>query len=165
MDLYTPEIACQCGDNQTGIPSTAITDGSGVDLAKNVTAARAYDELHVQAVLNQISGKHSSGNYAAQIPNLFGLNFQAVSVGQKVISTHCLFWLVSFNLFFNLNNWSVLVGLHAATTAGTQHAFMSCRRTHAKPLDQNPVCRTPASLNIMPTMHQSSVSETTCCNY
>ncbi|KAL3133692.1 hypothetical protein ABBQ32_008192 [Trebouxia sp. C0010 RCD-2024] len=83
MDLYTPEISCQCGDNETGIPSTAITDGTGVDLAKNVTAARAYDELHVQAVLNQINGKHSSGNYAAQIPNLFGLNFQAVSVGQK----------------------------------------------------------------------------------
>ena len=84
MDLYTPEISCQCGDNQTGIPSTAITDGSGVDLAKNVTAARAYDELHVQAVLNQINGKHSSGNYAMKTPNLFGLNFQAVSVGQKV---------------------------------------------------------------------------------
>ncbi|DBA92155.1 hypothetical protein WJX77_006975 [Trebouxia sp. C0004] len=83
MDLYTPEISCQCGDNQTGIPSTTITDGTGVDLAKNVTAARAYDELHVQAVINQINGKHSSGNYAMQMPNLFGLNFQAVSVGQK----------------------------------------------------------------------------------
>ncbi|DBA95276.1 TPA: hypothetical protein ACH3X3_013170 [Trebouxia sp. C0006] len=83
MDLYTPEISCQCGDNQTGIPSTAITNGLGVDLAKNITAARAYDELHVQAVINQINGKHSSGNYAMQMPNLFGLNFQAVSVGQK----------------------------------------------------------------------------------
>ncbi len=85
MDLYTPEISCQCGDNATGIPSTNITDGTGVDLAKNITAARAYDELHVQAVINQINGKHSSGNYAMQMPNLFGLNFQAVSVGQKVI--------------------------------------------------------------------------------
>lgn len=87
MDLYTPEISCLCGDNQTGIPSTAITNGFGVDLAKNVTAARAYDELHVQAVINQINGKHSSGNFAMQMPNLFGLNFQAVSVGQKV-NTH-----------------------------------------------------------------------------
>lgn len=84
MDLYTPEISCQCGDNQTGIPSTAITSGTDVDLAKNVTAAMAYDELHVQAVVNQINGKHSSGDYAMQMPNLFGLNFQAVSVGQKV---------------------------------------------------------------------------------
>ena len=90
MDLYTPEISCLCGDNQTGIPSTAITNGLGVDLAKNVTAARAYDELHVQAVINQINGKHSSGNYAMQMPNLFGLNFQAVSVGQKVNTHACL---------------------------------------------------------------------------
>lgn len=84
MDLYTPEISCQCGDNATGTPSTAITNGMGVDLAKNVTASRAYDELHVQAVINQINGKHSSGDYAMPMPNLFGLNFQAVSVGQKV---------------------------------------------------------------------------------
>ena len=96
MDLYTPEISCQCGDNQTGIPSTAITNGLGVDLAKNITAARAYDELHVQAVINQINGKHSSGNYATQMPNLFGLNFQSVSVGQKVSSclTHWLLILL-----------------------------------------------------------------------
>lgn len=84
MDLYTPEISCQCGDNTTGIPSTAINNGSGVDLAKNVPAARAYDELHVQAIINQINGRHSSGDYAMEMPNLFGLNFQAVSVGQKV---------------------------------------------------------------------------------
>ncbi len=92
MDLYTPEISCKCGDNQTGIPSTAITNGTGVDLSKNITAARAYDELHVQAVINQINGKHSSGNYVMQMPNLFGLNFQSVSVGQKVSSclTHWL---------------------------------------------------------------------------
>ena len=93
MDLYTPEISCQCGDNQTGIPSTAITNGLGVDLAKNTTAARAYDELHVQAIVNQINGKHSSGNYPMQMPNLFGLNFQAVSVGQKV--SRCLTHLAS----------------------------------------------------------------------
>ena len=92
MDLYTPEIACQCGDNQTGIPSTTITNGTGIDLAKNVTAARAYDELHVQAVINQIN--------AMQMPNLFGLNFQAVSVGQKVGNISALppSWFASFIL-------------------------------------------------------------------
>ena len=33
-----------------GAPDTSIVDGSGIDLAKNVTAVQQYDQTHVDAV-------------------------------------------------------------------------------------------------------------------
>ncbi len=94
MDLYTPEISCVCADPVTGIPDTRIIDGSGVDITKNLTTVRNYDELHVQALINQINGKQSSGRYAQTTPNLFGMNMQSISVGQKVISQSFFAFLV-----------------------------------------------------------------------
>jgi Type I phosphodiesterase / nucleotide pyrophosphatase len=45
-----------------------------------------YDSLHVQATLNQIDGfTHDRSRHAA-VPTLFGFNFQAVSVGEKLQS-------------------------------------------------------------------------------
>ena len=84
IDLYTPEISCVCADPVTGIPDTRIIDGSGVDITKNLTTVKNYDELHVQALINQINGKQSSGRYALATPNLYGMNMQSISVGQKV---------------------------------------------------------------------------------
>ncbi|HEX4193787.1 MAG TPA: alkaline phosphatase family protein [Stellaceae bacterium] len=46
---------------------------------------RCYDTLKVQAVLNEIAGKNHNGTRRAPQPALFGMNFQAVSVGQKLI--------------------------------------------------------------------------------
>ncbi len=62
-DLYTPEI------------NVGKTTAS-------VTTTGAYDDLKVAAILNQIGGMTSSGKPAA-VPAIFGMNFQAVSVGQK----------------------------------------------------------------------------------
>jgi hypothetical protein len=45
---------------------------------------KCYDSLHVQAVLNQINGFTHDGTRRAPVPTLFGTNFQAVSVGQKL---------------------------------------------------------------------------------
>jgi hypothetical protein len=45
---------------------------------------KCYDSLHVQAVLNQINGLTHDGSRKAPVPTLFGTNFQAVSVGQKL---------------------------------------------------------------------------------
>ena len=45
---------------------------------------KCYDSLHVQAVLNQIDGyTHDRARWVG-VPNLFGTNFQAVSVGEKL---------------------------------------------------------------------------------
>jgi hypothetical protein len=66
-DLYTPEI----------------TNVGGFDATGSVVCTAQNDALKVQAVLNQIHGKTHDGR-PARVPALFGMNFQAVSVGQKL---------------------------------------------------------------------------------
>lgn len=46
---------------------------------------QCYDTLKVNAVLNQIGRKTRDGLHPAPVPTIFGMNFQAVSVGQKLI--------------------------------------------------------------------------------
>ena len=53
------------------------------DTTHNLLLTERYDDLKVQAILNEIAGKTSQGNNFAPVPNLFGMNFQAVSVAQK----------------------------------------------------------------------------------
>src|SRR6267142_661458 len=43
----------------------------------------SYDDLKIQAIINQIDGKNSLGTKSAPVPNLFGFNLQAVNVAQK----------------------------------------------------------------------------------
>ena len=62
-DLYTPEIAA--------------TDGTRL-------GTEAYDDLKVTAILNEISGKDHTGTKQEPVPAIFGMNFQAVSVTQKL---------------------------------------------------------------------------------
>ncbi len=50
----------------------------------NLDNIKCYDSLHVQAVLNQIDGFTHDRSRRAPVPTLFGTNFQAVSVGQKL---------------------------------------------------------------------------------
>ena len=69
-DLYTPEI----------------TNVSGFDATVSVVCTVANDQLKVQAILNEIHGKTHDGARAVAVPAIFGMNFQAVSVGQKVAS-------------------------------------------------------------------------------
>ena len=45
---------------------------------------KCYDLLHVQAVLNQIDGFNHDRTAKVGVPTLFGTNFQAVSVGEKL---------------------------------------------------------------------------------
>jgi arylsulfatase A-like enzyme len=56
------------------------------DTTKNVLLTEGYDDLKVQAILNEINGQasHSSPTITApEVPALFGMNFQAVSVAEK----------------------------------------------------------------------------------
>jgi arylsulfatase A-like enzyme len=59
---------------------TTPDDAWITDLA-NITC---YDLLHVQAVINQIDEFTHDRSKRAPVPTLFGTNFQAVSVGQKL---------------------------------------------------------------------------------
>jgi Type I phosphodiesterase / nucleotide pyrophosphatase len=70
-DLFTPEIA-----------ATAPGAGGG-DFTTNVTVAEQYDDIKVQAIVNEIDGKDHAGATRVGVPAIFGMNFQAVSVGEK----------------------------------------------------------------------------------
>jgi len=70
-DLYTPEIA-----------SNAPLGG---DWTAHVQDTEKYDDFKVQAIVNEIDGKDHAGTVAVGVPAIFGMNFQAVSVGQKTL--------------------------------------------------------------------------------
>jgi predicted AlkP superfamily pyrophosphatase or phosphodiesterase len=67
-DLYTPEI----------------TNAPGFDNTVSVVCTVQNDFLKVQGVLNQIHGLRHDGKPGLGVPAVFGMNFQAVSVGQKL---------------------------------------------------------------------------------
>jgi hypothetical protein len=86
-DFYGPEINSIpvplpqfAGCSPVPFPDTTPDDGWTTDL-RNI---RCYDSLHVQAVLNQIDGYSHDRSIHVGVPTLFGTNFQAVSVGEKL---------------------------------------------------------------------------------
>ena len=89
-DYYSPEINSTVVSlpvtTPTGIKCSPIADpsqtGAWTDSFKNI---QCYDTLKVNAVLNEIKGRTHNGKAPAPVPALFGMNFQAVSVGQKLI--------------------------------------------------------------------------------
>ena len=46
---------------------------------------KCYDTLKANAILKEIEGKNHLGTKRTKTPTIFGMNFQAVSVGQKLI--------------------------------------------------------------------------------
>jgi hypothetical protein len=86
-DFYGPEInsipvALPQFPGCSPVPfvDTTPDDGWTTDL-HNI---QCYDSLHVQAVLNQIDGYTHDRSRSVGVPTLFGTNFQAVSVGEKL---------------------------------------------------------------------------------
>jgi phospholipase C len=67
----------------------ASTDPMGMSdpnlelITNNALLTERYDDLKVQAILNEINGLNSLGTAHAAVPALFYMNFQAVSVAQK----------------------------------------------------------------------------------
>jgi hypothetical protein len=85
-DFYGPEINSIpvalpfAGCTPVPYPDPTPDDGWTTALAN----VRCYDQLHVQAVLNQIDGyKHDRSKWLG-VPAIFGTNFQSVSVGEKL---------------------------------------------------------------------------------
>jgi predicted AlkP superfamily pyrophosphatase or phosphodiesterase len=70
-DLYTPEVDSNMEDKPDGITSS-------------IDATEKYDDLKVAAIVSEIGGMDHSGAKQTQVPVLFGMNFQAVSVAQKI---------------------------------------------------------------------------------
>jgi len=89
-DYYAPEINSPVVPlpvtTVTGTPCSPIPDTSDEsDFTRGFKNVQCYDTLKVNATLNQIDGKTHDGKKAAPMPAIFGMNFQAVSVGQKLI--------------------------------------------------------------------------------
>jgi hypothetical protein len=91
-DFYAPEI----NSNVVGLPGvktpTGISCATIRDKGSDLTAwtnsfqnIQCYDTLKVDAILNEIDGKDHLGLKTTKVPTVFGMNFQAVSVGQKLI--------------------------------------------------------------------------------
>jgi hypothetical protein len=88
-DFYGPEInsipvALPQFPGCDPVPAVDATfdDGWTTDF-RNIAC---YDSLHVQATLNQIDGYTHDRSKRAAVPTLFGFNFQAISVGEKLKS-------------------------------------------------------------------------------
>ena len=90
-DFYAPEI----NSTVIGLPGVKTPEGASCaavrDPGSDITAwtnsfenIQCYDTLKVNAILNEIDGKTHDGK-AAKTPTIFGMNFQAVSVGQKLV--------------------------------------------------------------------------------
>src|SRR5262249_17357098 len=60
-------------------------DNNGGAWTDSFVNIQCYDQLKVNAILNEINGKTHLGTQTAPVPNIFGMNFQAVSVAQKLI--------------------------------------------------------------------------------
>src|SRR5215469_14640064 len=87
-DFYGPEINSipvalpYPGCTPVPYPDPTPDDGWTTSFANIM----CYDSTHVQAVLNQINGWTHDGKKHVGIPALFGTNFQAVSVGEKLLA-------------------------------------------------------------------------------
>ncbi|HEX7915346.1 alkaline phosphatase family protein [Rudaea sp.] len=66
------------------IPDTAADQTAWTNSFQNI---RCYDGYKVQTVNNWIHGLTHDGSQSARVPTLFGMNFQAVSVGQKLVES------------------------------------------------------------------------------
>ena len=71
----SPQSSFDCG---TLVPN-------GDDWTTDFDAIKCYDQLKVNAIINEIHGKTHLGASRAPVPVIFGMNFQAVSVGEKLI--------------------------------------------------------------------------------
>jgi hypothetical protein len=90
-DLFTPEI------NADLVPASVVdTRGTTITfphpnptgtgpyfIPDYVGNTEAYDQIKVDALLNEVDGRTSAGGPAPAVPAIFGMNFQTVSVAQK----------------------------------------------------------------------------------
>jgi Type I phosphodiesterase / nucleotide pyrophosphatase len=89
-DYYAPEVNSPVValpvTTPSGVSCTPIPDQTDTsDYTRGFQNITCYDTLKVNAILNEIDGKTHDGKANAPVPAIFGMNFQAVSVGQKLI--------------------------------------------------------------------------------
>jgi Type I phosphodiesterase / nucleotide pyrophosphatase/Sulfatase len=83
-DFFAPEIDSQAVE-PNGVPYPTDTDWAHDD-----AATKQYDGYKVQAVVNELNGYDHSGAQKVGVPAILGMNFQVVSVAEKVDSPSTL---------------------------------------------------------------------------
>jgi hypothetical protein len=95
-DYYAPEINSNSQNYGTSdikvkgcnpLPDQ-LAVAAGDDYTGSFQNIQCYDALKVQAILNEIDGMNHNATATTQVPTIFGMNFQAVSIGQKLIYQH-----------------------------------------------------------------------------
>ncbi len=79
-DFFAPEIDSQAVE-PNGVPYPTDTDWAHDD-----AATKQYDGYKVQAIINELRGYDHSGQSKVGVPAILGMNFQTVSVAEKVDS-------------------------------------------------------------------------------
>jgi hypothetical protein len=93
-DYYSPEINSNVVDLPNVSTPTGVSCATPPDPNADLTAwtnsflnIQCYDQIKVNAVLDWIDGRDHDGNKTGKVPAVFGMNYQAVSVGQKLIES------------------------------------------------------------------------------
>jgi hypothetical protein len=94
-DFFAPEINSDLSQANINLINTLLGPNFSTapaplppfsgDFTSRVDAVEWYDGIKVQAILNEIKGFDHTGTIPRGTPVLFGMNFQAVSVGQKLV--------------------------------------------------------------------------------
>lgn len=79
-----PHLKTPLGMACDPVPDPSQT-GAWTDSFANI---QCYDTLKVDAILNEIDGFSHDRKQKTRVPEVFGMNFQAVSVGQKLIEAN-----------------------------------------------------------------------------
>jgi hypothetical protein len=101
-DYYSPEINSNSANYLSPVTGAfpklipagcnPLPDQFAVAAADDYTGSflniQCYDGLKVNAILNEIDAKNHDGTAPAPVPSVFGMNFQSVSIGQKLIYQH-----------------------------------------------------------------------------
>jgi hypothetical protein len=101
-DFYSPEINSNASNFAAqapkqlvipeclsgGVPALPDQNAIGDDYTGSFQNIQCYDGLKVMAVLNEIDGKRHNGLGSVKVPNILGMNFQAVSVAEKLVYQH-----------------------------------------------------------------------------
>jgi hypothetical protein len=85
VDLIGPANSCNASNSTLAYPPPSGT--TPVQYVDCAPTTEAYDDIKVNAILNWIDGKRAEGSPGTgKAPAIFGMNFQAVSVGQKLVA-------------------------------------------------------------------------------
>ncbi len=81
-----PSYEIVTGPSGRGVDDLFVPELHANRSSKSLEKIEAFDDLRLQAILNEISGKDHTGEHSAPVPAVFGMTFQAITVGQKLRS-------------------------------------------------------------------------------